>query len=229
MDSVTLKKIKSVNFMKSSHEFDNTSSFSIIFQRFYKFKIMFSLCCVCNIFSLCFGTNIKKGGDDNLDVIEIERKPHFLVFNEIFDNNDPESGSFIDDLNKLDNVIEITDVDFRNACEKASLSCNRFAKIFITGELFTKFCDVFLICMLSLFHDFSISKSGIIAILTICVPIIVLQVVFDWGKLSEKYQRLSCEFSDLANSKADDRVDKYQKYVNTFKSGFVYTDMILPI
>lgn len=220
MEQSTIKKINSIKFRRISEEFNNTKTLNVIFQRVKR---------IIGLLINCKSRTIQKsGGEDETDIINIDRKSSFrdIDFKNIFSNNDIEAGAVID-LNSLEDISEITDSEFRTACQDASQTSHNFAKGFLLFEFLTKICDIILICVLPLYETLNLNRVEVISFLSFCSPIILLQVLCDWGNLSEKYQRLSCDFSDLSNSKADDRVDQYQKLVKSFKSDFIYADMIM--
>lgn len=218
MDNRTiLKKEKSLKFQKSMKEFNETKWWQIVFQRVNKFKY----------FKLACNTIDKNKGSED-DVISLEKMPNIIEsdLNTFFGNKDVESGSVIDldDFYKLE---EITDSKFRDTCNSASITCHKFSRFFLTAELITKLADLIILSILPLYDVLKIGYIDMVIILVILIPIILSQVLCDWGKLLEKYSRLCWEFSKLANSKEDDRIEKYQNLVYHFRSSWIYTDMII--
>lgn len=222
MDGKTiLKKQKTLKFQKSLKDFNETHWWEIVFQRVNKFKY---LKLVCN------NVEISKGEDDEDIVIKLERMPHFdpQELDNLFESKDIESGAVIN-LEELSNVPEMTDSIFRNACNSASITCHKFSRFFLVAELVTKIADIIILSVLPLYVVLNLTYIHIIIMLSILIPVILSQVLCDWGKLLEKYSRLCWEFSKLSNSKEEDRSEKYQNLVYHFRSSWIYTDMIIPV
>lgn len=202
---VNLEKIKSVRFHKSLSELENTKSSNIIFQRINKI----------NYFKFLCNSKKTKGGDDE-DIIIIKHMPNL---------DDIEAGNVFD-IDEIENSEELTDKEFRTACLTACHVCHKYARFFLLAELLTKFADLFIFAVVPLYHILDFNYVDIIIFLSIFVPIIVMQILCDWGKLLEKYARLYIEFKRLRNNKDEDRVDKFQDLVNSFKGSWIYSDMI---
>lgn len=205
-DSENIEKIKSIKFSKSLHEINNINYFYIIFQRFNKFKYLTLLCSDREY--------ISKNNDED-DIIIFSRKDK-LEKNDII-------------IEDIESVKVITDLEFKFACMDASNLSHKFARFFLLVEFITKFCDLFLIVVLPLSNELNFSKIDIVIIISILIPVILMQVICDWGQLLEKYSRLCWEFSKLKNSKLENRIAEYEKLVYYFKSSWIYTDMIVPI
>lgn len=216
-----LKKVKSIRFRQFSNEFDKTKFLSIIFQRVGKFKY-FRI-----IAGLKSEVTNKGGENDNYDIIEIERKDSFKPgeLNAFLGTGDVESGIGID-LDSLNEVKEITDKEFRDACIKGSKISYGLTRGFLFMEIVSKFADVFLLFVLPLYGLLELSKESIIIFLVIFIPIIMSQVICDWSKLSEKYSKLCYDFAKLANSKDEKRIDLYQNLVITYRGSLIHSDIV---
>lgn len=216
-----LKKVKLIRFRQFSNEFDKTKFLSIIFQRVGKFKY-FKI-----IAGLKSEVTNKGGENDNYDIIEIERKDSFKPgeLNAFLGTGDVESGIGID-LDSLNEVKEITDKEFRDACIKGSKISYGLTRGFLFMEIVSKFADVFLLFVLPLYGLLELSKESIIIFLVIFIPIIMSQVICDWSKLSEKYSKLCYDFAKLANSKDEKRIDLYQNLVITYRGSLIHSDIV---
>lgn len=216
-----LKKVKSIRFRQFSDEFDKTKFLSIIFQRVGKFRY-FRI-----IAGLKSETHSKGGENDNYENIEIERKESFKPgeLNAFLGNGDVESGVGID-LDSLNEVKEITDKEFRDACIKGSKISYGLTRGFLFMEIVSKFADVFLLVVIPLYSVLELSKESIIIFLVIFIPIIMSQVICDWSKLSEKYSKLCYDFAKLANSKDEKRIESYQNLVITYRGSLIHSDIV---
>ena len=205
------EKINSLKFRENLKEMNEVNIFYLIFQRFNKFKYLYLLCNV---------EEFSKNNDGENELIVFNRQPNLKNFN--FDKN------FEIDEETLNCVEITTDKEFKQACILAYRKCHKLARLFLAFEFISKFSDLFLIVILPISRELHFTRIDIIIIITILVPIVILQIICDWGKLLEKYSRLCWEFSKLKNSKNNDRLYEYSKFVSHFKSSWVYSDMILP-
>lgn len=203
---MNVDKIRTVKFRRSLSDLKTVKSSSIIFQRMNKlryFKFLFTR------------KNIKSGEED---VIVIRHMPPLEL-------DDIKAGGVFD-IDEIENAIEITDKEFKEECINACHVCHRYARIFLIAELITKFADMFMFIVIPLYSLFEWSTVEIIIFLSILFPIVLLQIMCDWGKLLEKYARLYIEFKKLCNNKNHDRIEKFQELVDSFKESWIYSDMM---
>lgn len=220
-------KINSLKFQKSFEKFQQTSSIYIIFQRITKWKVFCNLCWL-----LSGNSNNQHKGETDDDIesgrINVERgtaltKDHIRNF--FGENKDLNSGAVMSS-EELESVIHLTDSMFRNACVESSKTCERYTRVFLCMEILTKFADLLFVVLVSLADYLNFSRIQVYICVVILVPIILLQVVSDWGKLLEKYSRLYFEFSDLANSHSETRVKDYENLVDHYRSSWIYADLM---
>lgn len=223
MDNNTLIKIKSQNFRQSSFEFENVKMYKVIFQRVGKMHYLL-------ILTRKTRHRTSKGGEAD-DIIVVKRTTNFKE-NELSgflgNGGDIESGAAID-LESLNDISLVTDKEFRDACNKGSRSSYKFTRCFLFMELLSKFSDLFLLFVLPLYDLLEFSRNVIIALLCIFIPIILLQIICDWGKLSEKYSKLCVDFAKLANSKEEKRIDKYRSLVAVYGGSLIHSDILADI
>lgn len=218
--NIQKSQYNSLRFKRNSESFKNTSSFHVIFQRFNKYKYL-SLVCKSP-------SQNKSGNDEDIILFEKQDALNEADLLKFFENNDVESGVVVN-LDQIGEIKEITSLEFKNACLSASRTCHRFARLFLVIEIITKMCDLFLLAVLPLSEKFHLTQNGIIISLVILVPMILMQVMCDWGKLLEKYSRLCNEFYMLSCSKSDDKFDLYEKLVYNFRSSWICADAIIPV
>lgn len=222
-DANTMTRVNSFRFRKMSDEFDNTKFLSIIFQRVGKFKYL-------KVIMRGNRGEKNKGGEGDEDVIVVKHmdklKPSDI--STFFGNKDVESGAVID-LELIKDVPEVTDKEFRIACNKGSRRSYGFARTFLFMELLSKFVELFLLFVIPLYAVYKFKETEITVVLCIFIPIILLQVICDWTKLSEKYSKLCFDFANLANSKDAKRIEKYQSLVVLYRGGLIHSDMIADI
>lgn len=204
------QKLKSARFHKSLNELKNVTHVKIIFQRTNKLKY----------FKALFRCPNKSKGSDEDDLINFRRMPEIHFY------SDEETGAAFD-IDEIENEKEITDKEFKDACVDACHVCHRYARFFLASELFTKFSDMFMFCVIPLYSLLHFTFEDVIIFLCIFLPIVLMQVICDWGKLLEKYSRLYIEFNKLRNSKDENRIDKFQDLVNSFKGSWIYSDMLI--
>lgn len=214
-----LKKIKSMRFEKSTRCLNEVLPTMIFFQGIIHFLVNVKkfFICIC-----CCTRNGSKG-----DTIELEHHDRLksIDLNNFFGDSDIETGAVIDPT-ELENIPELTDKMFRNACNDASFSALGYAKCFVILNKINKFIDLFvpIVIGLAIFLNFSVHDSHVfIGVLT---PIYVIKVMFDWSVLMEKYANLADEFSKLANRKDENRLDEYESLVNRYRSCWLYSDSI---
>jgi hypothetical protein len=212
------QKSKALTFNKSYFNLKNTHTFYIIFQRIYNLFPKFIFCVV--LFSFINGN---KGEDEEEDkYIEVSRGER-LNIKHIKDYLDIENHI---DSNDFDKVKHITDSEFREACEFSSNKCRFFAKVFLYIETFTKLTYISLAIILSIYEFYNFSSQDIIICIAVLLPVILMQIFCDWGKLLEKYSRLYHDFNKLKNSHSKERIDNYDALVTHYRSTFVYADML---
>ena len=225
-DRNTMDRVNSFRFRKLSEDFDNTKFLSIIFQRVGKFKYLKV------IMGTSKGDKITKGGENNEEDIIVLKRSEAFNYGEIskfLGQKDVESGTGIIDLEEIESTVIVTDKEFRIACNKGSRKCYTFARIFLLMEVVCKFVEIFLFVIIPLYIEFHISLDSMITIMCVFFTIALSQVVCDWGKLSEKYSKLCYDFANLANSKDEKRIEKYQTLVIGYKGGLIHSDMIADI
>lgn len=200
------EKLNSLKFKKNCKKIDNVNDIHIILQRFNRFKYLY----------LMFNSEkfLEKSNDEDDDYIIFSRK----------DKLGKEDLLILEDLEA---VSVVSDKDFKDACLKAIKLSHKFARIFLIFEFITKICDLFLIVVIPIVNDFYFDETYIIILMVIMIPIILMQLICDWGKLLEKYSRLCWEFSKLKNSNDSNKFAEYEILVFHFKSSWIYTDMII--
>lgn len=219
-------KVSSLKFHKTVEKFNSTSRASIIFQRIRSWKY-FLILCSCMISKYNQST---KGEEDDIErgTINIERgviltKEHLAKF---FGTQEDSNSGAVMDSSELENVKILTDVIFRQTCMDASTTCHQYARGFLFMEIITKIADLSFAIFYCIPEFLGFSPNDFIIATIILVPIIVIQVATDWGKLLEKYSRLYFEFSTLANSRDENRIKDYEHLVNQFRSSWIYGDLI---
>lgn len=201
-----LIKSDSLKFHTSLENFNNTSKTKLIFQR--------------TINLVNFLTNRGLSNDKGDEEPDIENQ---IVIKRGIPLNKQE----LDNYNKQNvQLSDLTDFQFRTACEKASETCHDFAKLFIFMELITKGIDLLFLVILPMAEFLEFSRLAFILCVAILSPVILIQVTTDWGKLLEKYSRLRYEFSELANSREPNRVKEFEQLVNHYRSSWIYADLL---
>lgn len=212
-----LKRLKSMKFETSRTRFETVKPSKILLQSFFHFfnivKNMFKF-----IFCRCgFGTK----GDDSINIRHMDPiSAHDLdsFFGVV-------TGAVIDPI-ELENTPILTDRVFRIACNDASITCISYAKYFLIIEKVTKVAEVFAIFVFPIAAFIEFGKIDYIVAICIVIPIIMLKVMCDWSILMEKYACIADEFSKLANSKDENRIDEYEALVNRYRSSWLYSDNI---
>lgn len=215
----------SLSFKKNLDKFNETSEFYIIFQRIHKWKDLF----------ISKNKSNNKGEDESdIEENKIELKRSTVLPKQFIKDlfKEKQDNSLLDSIINPDELLTVsllTDSQFRTTCLDASNKCNKFAKLFLTMEVITKIADLIFIIILQLAVFLGFNRTTFIVSCIILVPIIIMQVIADWGKLLEKYSRLYFEFTDLANSHDHDRVKEYEHLVNHYRSNWLYADMLMEI
>lgn len=218
-----LIKFKSKKFRNDFNEVTKTKTVKVIFQRSFR-------CALC---TMCKNTVIKKSSEDTEDVIIINRQA-VIINGSISDTKeqirdflgeDIESGCILQ-IDDLEDVEVISDKEFKQVCIHSSLICHRYVKIFTFLEMVGYAFNYFAALALPLAEYLNIPPTTLIIIFAIILPVIVLQSVSDWGKLTEKYARLCQEFSKLSNCKTDSRLESYSELSNSFKNSWIYSDTL---
>lgn len=212
----TRPDLRTMKFQNSKRDFETTSLSSIMMQRLTHF---FKCTCQSNTYT--------KGEDD----IEVNRQDGVTDadITNFFGSRDIETGAVIDPSNlEMKQITNPENFDrvFRSACNEASNTCVKYAKGFMLMAKFTKINDFFTVAILPLAISFDLGKNILIAAFTAIIVINVLNILFDWPLLMEKYAGISIGFSNLANSKNENRFDEYEALVDHYRSSWLYSDSI---
>lgn len=138
------------------------------------------------------------------------------------DKFDIESGNIMSVVEIEDE--NISELEFRRTCYESSNICASYAKIFLFFEFISKAADLCAVIFLPIAIEIGISVDVVIILVCIFIPVILMQVLCDWGKLTEKYSELVYHFYVLASSKDDDKIIQYEKLVGQFRSKWLYCD-----
>lgn len=204
-----MTRINSARFRRSLSDLYEISRSQIIFQRFSKFKYL----------GILFKkSTLNKSGDNEDDQIVLRHMPEIGINYEATE---------IINIGDIENLTNVSDNEFKKACDDASIKCHKYAKFFLIAELFSKFCELFLVVIIPLYSVLKFTQDEILIFLILLIPILLIQVSCDWSKLLEKYSRLCYEFHMLSASKSETRLEEFNKLVFTFRSDFIYADMIV--
>ena len=220
-------KLKAFRMNRSYKSLIDTSFIIIFFQRVFIFIHFFNFIYNCfNCFN-CFNKDeVNKTDDDEKDIIILKHQKNINSIS-IPISNDIESNI----LDIPDSILDIEDNDIKDEefifiCNKSSLLSSRYAIVFRLCDTLGKCADIVSVIFLPLGKILNIPENSIIIILCFCVPTIMLQFFCDFGKLEDKYSALYSKFKKLSSFKDENRVDKYNKLVFSFRNNWVYSDFV---
>ena len=227
-----LRSFKSVRMTNSFKALEDTNFLGVLFQRVFIFSYIYEF--FKNLFTFCGcfkSEEVKKSNDDEDDVIIVKRKDNFNpniletgIVREICEI-DVESGAVRIDVEDIEDD-DIKDEDFIKFCNKSSFISSRYAKIFRLFETLGKFSEIIFLVIFPIDLVIKISEPILITVLCFCTPLMLIQVTCDFSKLEDKYSSLFSKFKKLSSSKDDDRVEKYNKLVTSFRNNWVYSDFV---
>lgn len=259
------KIVNSVKFRENYHKIKHTSSFRIIFQRFFLVRW------VTLLYNYLYPNETIFKSDDDVIIItkrkhlteksmkaeiqkyknfeenkgnkeenkeknkEIEEEKNKENKEEKIEENkeklksselDIESGADFGDIDDLDDFQNVTDEEFIKSCRTASKICLRYSKIFRVFEVFCKISEAIFVGFLPLSNFLFIHEHIIVIIICVCGPFFIFRFTCEFSKLEDKYAALCSRFWKLSESKSDDRYEKYNKLVRSFRNNWVYSDFI---
>uniref|UniRef100_A0A6C0BCW8 Uncharacterized protein n=1 Tax=viral metagenome TaxID=1070528 RepID=A0A6C0BCW8_9ZZZZ len=226
---IILKRFTKIRLETSFKKLKQKSFLQIFFGR--AFIIISIIKLIRYIFNCCKSKDVEKSGDDEIIIIkhkdllkkDMLKKDYSPV--NIIETKDSHFETPIGDIDDIEKG-EITDQDFNNICNHSSLISYRYANIFRFFDLLCKLADVTSLIFLPVATKIGIHSVGLIVILVVCVPLIMLQFMCEFGKLEDKYSNLYYKFKKLSSNKDDDRIDKYNDLVNKFRNNWVFSDFI---
>lgn len=233
------KSMNSFRFRQDYHKMKHTSSFRIFFQRFTVLNFI-----IKNLYCLFFSKDIYKSDDD---VIVIVKKPKMNekkfkdelskynldknlltpTINSSSNNKlDIESGADIGDIDDIEEMDVVNDDEFIKFCYQASKICWRYASTFRIFEIVCRISEAICIVFLPLSNFLYIHEHAIVIIICLCGPFIILSFTCEFSKLEDKYAALSSRFRKLTKTKTDDKFEKYNILVKSFRNNWVFSDFI---
>lgn len=152
----------------------------------------------------------------------IDRINSATNYHTIIEESKKEEDSEISQMEKQNSIY--TDSGFREKCNKARLICRKYVYIFFVFEKISSilmcFCPIFqIIC-----ETQSVTRLNIILFAAFFLVVTIMNSIGDWSRLREKYSRLHHKFGILSNSKDDDKVSKYKRYIVGFGSDDLFID-----
>lgn len=180
-------------------------------------------------------SSLRKGEDEEDNLIHAVSKERI---NEAklkeFLNNDKPNYETKEEIfeSKNNDIIEdktVNDKEFRQHCLDAMNKCRNHVYIFFLLEKSTLAIETFTSIFSIIADIFGLSFKTILCICVVLFSSIIFGSFGDWPRLREKYSHLYKCFEKLCNSKAPDRIKKFEEYSQTFGTDDLSIDSIFII
>ena len=177
--------------------------------------------------------SLKKGDGEEDNFIHITQKERVTEdkIRDFLNNDRPNYETNKEEIEtKRDDVVienkAVDDKEFRDHCLNAMNKCRNHVYIFFLLEKTTLAIETFTSIFSIIADIFGLSFKTILCICVVLFSSIVFGSFGDWPRLREKYSHLYKCFEKLCNSKASDRIKKFEQYSETFGTDDLSIDSI---
>jgi len=215
-----LKRCKALIMDSSFNKLQNTTFMDVFFQRVfitYYFKVLFN-CILPDRFK--FDLTIKKSEDED-DIIIIKKGTPLHESMITRQNSEPRFGDIIDI-----ETSDLTNEEFKRICLSSANISRNYTKVFKYFENLCKLADTVGVVLIPVSSNIKLGILTVYILLSICIPLIMLQFSCDFSKLEDKYSYLFSKFLILSKSTDDDRVEKYTQLVHNFRNSWVFSEFV---